>query len=252
MYYYVYDEFIQDAKFERELANIETRLTDLGIQGKTARLALFRDPEEMIRDEVRKGVKTVIAVGNDQTLRKVIDSVASLGATLGVIPLGKSNNQIAEMIGIPTGVAACDALSARIIEEMDAGIINSGRFLHKVEVILKEDVKILHNDGYSIFAPKGTVVQIRNLAKADDVVGVAHPADGKLELVMKTPISGWFGKKAWELSFIKFTKISIECNQEMQADVDGQIFKGKTFRVEVIPRQIRMITGKSRQFVSEG
>ncbi|KKR89303.1 MAG: hypothetical protein UU36_C0035G0001, partial [Candidatus Uhrbacteria bacterium GW2011_GWE2_41_1153] len=34
MYYYVYDEFIQDPRFERDLALIETRVTDLGIAGK--------------------------------------------------------------------------------------------------------------------------------------------------------------------------------------------------------------------------
>ena len=43
MYCYVYDEALQDRRFERELAYIETRLTDLGIAGKIARLALFRD-----------------------------------------------------------------------------------------------------------------------------------------------------------------------------------------------------------------
>ena len=68
-YYYVYDEFVQDPKFERDLAQIETRLTDLGISGKIARLALFRDPTELIRDEVRKGAKTIVAVGNDVTFR---------------------------------------------------------------------------------------------------------------------------------------------------------------------------------------
>ncbi len=122
MYYYVYDEFVQDQKYERELAQIESRLTDLGISGKIARLALFRDPEEMIRDEVRKGVKTVIAVGNDVTLRKVIDAVSSLGATLGVIPIGKESNSIAGILGVPSGVAACDTISARIVEEIDLSV----------------------------------------------------------------------------------------------------------------------------------
>lgn len=251
MYYYVYDEFVQDPRYEREIANIETRLTDLGIQGKVARLALFRDPEEMIRDEVRKGVKTVIAVGNDQTLRKVIDSVASLGATLGVIPLGKTDNQIAEMIGIPKGVEACDSLSARIIEEMDLGIINSGRFLHKVEFTLPSQVEIIHNDNYRLIVPKNTIIQIRNLAKADDFVDVAHPADGQLELVMRTPTPGWFGAKSWELSFLKFKKIEINCEKDMLADVDTERFAANRFRIEVIPRQIRMITGRNRQFISD-
>lgn len=251
MYYYVYDEFVQHKRYEKELANIENRLTDLGIEGQIARLALFRDPEEMIRDEVRKGAQTVIAVGNDVTLRKVIDSVAELGATLGVIPLGKNDNQISEMIGVPEGVAACDVLSARIIEEMDAGVLNSGRFLHKVSFKAPAGLTVTHNDGYKLFVPKGTEVEIRNLAKADEHFPLAHPADGMLELAMKRPQKGWFGGKGWDVSFLKCTKLHIECEKEMVADIDGQSFTSVEFNVEVIPHQIRMITGRGRQFVGE-
>ena len=52
MYFYIYDEFVQNKRFEKELLQIENRLTDLGIAGKVARLALFRDVEETVRDEL--------------------------------------------------------------------------------------------------------------------------------------------------------------------------------------------------------
>ena len=106
MYYYVYDEFVQDPKFERDLALIETRLTDLGIAGKIARLALFRDPKELIRDEIRKGAKTIVAVGNDITLRRVIDAVGDSGVVIGVVPVGKDGNILSSILGIAVGVDA--------------------------------------------------------------------------------------------------------------------------------------------------
>ena len=44
MYCYLYDELIHDnKKYEKEVLRIENRLTDLGITGKTSRLALFRN-----------------------------------------------------------------------------------------------------------------------------------------------------------------------------------------------------------------
>ena len=33
MYYYIYDEFVQDQKYEKELLRIENRLADLGLSG---------------------------------------------------------------------------------------------------------------------------------------------------------------------------------------------------------------------------
>lgn len=251
MYYYVYDEFTQDKRYEREMALIETRLTDLGIQGKVARLALFRDPAEMIRDEVRKGAKTVVAVGNDVTLRKVIDAVASLGTTLGIIPLGKTDNHIAEMIGMPMGAAACDVLSARIIEEMDLGVINNGRFLHRVQMEAPAGVQIICDNNFTLYVPRQSQIAVRNLAVAEDGFPLAHPADGYLELAIKSPVKSWLGKKDWQNSFLKFREIKIVCEREMEADVDGQEFINSEFRVSCIPKQIRMITGRARQFISE-
>ena len=251
MYYYVYDEFIQEKRFERDVALVENRLTDLGIQGKIARLALFRDPLEMIREEVRRGVKTVVAVGNDKTLRKVIQAAAGTGAAIGLIPIGKEDNYIATMLGVPQGAAACEVISARIIEEMDLGVINSGRFLHRVVFPVSAGAKVVCDNEFSLYIPKDSVVSVRNLAQAEEDVAMAHPADGRLELVIKNPIKGWFGKKEWRTSFLKFEEIVVICEKLMKADVDGEIFEGNEFRVQVMSKQIKMITGRARQFISE-
>lgn len=250
-YYYVYDEFVQERKFEREVANAENRLTDLGIQGKIARLALFRDPVEMIKDELRKGVKTVIAVGNDVTLRKVIQAAAGTDATIGIIPIGKEDNEIANMLGVPHGAAACDTISARIVEEMDLGIMNSGRFLHRVVFPLPAGATVACDNQFSLHVPKDSVISVRNLAEEEEGVAMAHPADGRLELVIRNPEKGWFGKKEWQTSFLKFEEITVMCDRVMKADVDGEMFEGEELRFSVVPKQIRMITGRGRQFVGE-
>src|SRR5688572_7555620 len=167
MYYYVYDEFVQDPKFERELSQIETRLTDLGINGKIARLALFRDASELIQDEIRKGVKTVVAVGNDLTLRKVIDAAANGGVAIGIIPLGSEDNFIADMLGMPHGVAACEVISARIIEELDTGVVNSRRFINHFELQSDSQVTILCDRKFTLTPKKRAEIEVRNLALPD-------------------------------------------------------------------------------------
>lgn len=246
MYLYVYDEFVQDRRFERELALIETRLTDLGIAGKIVRLALFRDARELIRDEVRRGATTVVAVGNDQTLRRVIDAVQDAKVVVALIPLGQQGNNIASILGVPTGVAACDVLSARLVEELDLGSINGMRFLH---VVMGDALKpqISCEGSFAVAPVRPGPLFIRNLDYRDDL-GAAHPTDGKLELVMKTPRRVWLVKKSEAVTRLPFVEMLMRFPDEVTLLVDGDEVRGKEFEVRVLPRQVRIVTGKERKY----
>lgn len=247
MYLYVYDEFVQDRRYERELALIETRLTDLGIAGKIARLALFRDAREIIRDEVRQGVETVVAVGNDATLRRVIDAVQDARVVVAILPLGPEN-AIASILGVPTGSAACDVLSARLVEDMDAGSVNGMRFLHEVKGANLQPT-FRAEGAFSLAPMRPSTIAIRNLAY-DDVFGAANPSDAKLELVMQTPRRTWLVKTTLEVTRLPFTELRMECPEEAVLTIDGDEIRGKTFDIRVLPRQIRMVTGKERKYIS--
>lgn len=247
MYLYVYDEFVQDRRYERELALIETRLTDLGIAGKIARLALFRDVREVIRDEVRRGMLTVVAVGNDQTLRRIIDAVQDAKVVVGIIPLGP-HNDIASILGVPTGVAACDVLSARLVDDVDAGSVNGMRFLHGVAI---KDVqpRIRVEGRYTVEPARESAIMLRNLAY-DEEFGAANPTDGKLELIMQTPRRTWLVKTTMAVTRVPFTELLLECPEETTLTIDGEELRGKTFDIRVLPRQLRMITGKERKYAA--
>lgn len=249
MYYYVYDEFIQDSKFERELAQIETRLTDLGIAGKIARLALFRDPAELIRDEIRKGAKTVVAVGNDLTLRKIIDAAAESEVAIAVIPLGGTqHNRIAHILGVPSGVAACEVLSGRIIEKMDSGVVNGKRFLNSCTIDFGDAADVVCDQQFTLKLTKKQPLEIRNLALADEDVPAADPTDGRVELVVRAGRRSWFGKKNVASTRVPVQEARIKTHQQSKISIDGEEFQAKEFHVSVIPGHLRVITGKGRKF----
>ena len=88
MYFYIYDSFLHDKRFERDLAAIETRLTDLGVSGKIGRLTPFVSARGLVRDEARRGAQTVVVVGNDATVAKVVEGLGEEKVTLGIIPVG--------------------------------------------------------------------------------------------------------------------------------------------------------------------
>ena len=75
MYTYVYDGFVTDKKHEKLLSRVETRLTDLGISGRIERLTMFKDIGEIVADAAAQGCETIVAVGDDGTVGRLIDAV---------------------------------------------------------------------------------------------------------------------------------------------------------------------------------
>ncbi|HAU66173.1 TPA: hypothetical protein DCW61_02385 [Candidatus Uhrbacteria bacterium] len=245
MYCYLYDEFIQENKrFERELLKIENRLTDLGIAGKVSRLALFRNAQEMIRDEISRGVSTVVVLGNDETIRKVIDVVADSDAVLGIIPIGP-NNELAHMMGIPEGLEACEVLSARRVEKLDIGIVNGRRFLTKLSMP-HFHAEMTCEDTFRVTAiARQANLEIRNLASLSD------PRDGRFEAVITAAVkNGWgfFGRTSLKESIFPLTSMAIRSDKPISLFVDGEEMISTRFDIGIEPLVLKVITGKERVF----
>ncbi len=250
MYLYIYDEFIQDKRFEKDILQIENRLTDLGIAGKVARLALFRDPAEMIRDEVRRGVTTVVVVGNDRTVHKVLEALAKEKVVLGLIPLG-SPLALAETLGVPVGLAACDVLSARIVEAVDLGTVNGRRFLHGI-FAPKFQAEIAC-EGFRVTPNAPGMLEILNLgAGRDPTVGyAADPCDNRLEVVLHVPLPvGWnvFKRGKVGTSVVPAKAIVLSHAQPMILFADGEELTSTRFDIGIDPRSLKLITSRNRKF----
>jgi len=253
VYYYIYDNFIQDKRFEKEVQLIENRLTDLGIAGKVARLALFRNAEEMIRDEVQRGVSTVVVVGNDETIRKVLDVIAESGLVFGLIPLGP-HNDLAQLLGIPLGVAACDILSSRIIETIDVGTINGRRFITGIS-IPNFSAEICCEDRYRVFPEGVGSLEVWNLScgMTNDVNAVSNPCDGKLETIIRTRVrKGWnvLHRRRIHESVLPLESFAIRSETPISVFADGEEMTGTRFDIGVESMILRVITGRNRLFSS--
>ncbi|MBI4256773.1 hypothetical protein HY626_01820 [Candidatus Uhrbacteria bacterium] len=245
MYCYLYDEYIQENKrFERELLKIENRLTDLGIAGKVSRLALFRDAQEMIRDEIDRGVSTIVVVGNDVTVGKVIDVVADHEVVLGIIPVGP-HNELARMMGIPEGEAACDVLSARRVEKIDLGTVNGRRFVTGLSMP-NFHAEITCEDKFRVTSiARQAELEIRNLADVTD------PRDGRFEAVIRSDVKkGWgmFGRTQLMESIFPLSSMAIRSDKPISLFVDGEEMKSTRFDIGIEPLLLKVITGKARVF----
>lgn len=247
MYCYIYDTFVQDRKYERELLAIEHRITDLGLQGKIVRLALFRDPKEQIRKEVAAGAKTVVVIGNDQTVHQVINSIVDTGATLAIIPVG-DQNVLARILGIPKGVQACDTLSQRIIERLDVGRVNQHMFLTGVR-FPRAITRIQYGSAFDLVSNKSGQLDVLNLS-TDAPRGpedVANPVDGELQVSLTTQ-----KRKGLRLvpavTRIVFEQFEVFFDREVQAMVDGVAMEGDQFSFCTEAGVLPVVVSRDRLF----
>ena len=167
MYVYIYDDFTNQSKFSKLLYKIETRLTDLGLNGKIVRLGVSKNLTAVIENELRQGVKTFVAVGNDQTVSKVASALANNQSdeknrvSLGIISLQEKESKIAELLGIKNINDACDVLLARRIETFNLARANNDFFIFNAQIEAPDTILEIDKN-YIIQNMKPAIVEIIN------------------------------------------------------------------------------------------
>lgn len=271
MHFYVVDAYVQTKAYERDLARIETTLTNLGINGTVARLNILKDLGELVHDAIRRGVNTIVAIGDDNTLSKMINVMARHEAVLGLIPLGE-HNILANLLGIPLGEAACETIAKRITQDLDLGQANDIYFLSTLEASTPE-VVLESNNGYRIL-PQATTsrVVIANLIPWNKKLAEItysyqpNPQDGQLEAMISGPKThqnglGWFrpkNNKHWvfnpvvvsELSVFPFTnlKLASQPGSSITVWVDGKKILKTPINISLAQKKLKIIVGKERVF----
>ncbi len=254
MYVYLYDNFIRDKKFSSIIKEMEVRLTDYGIAGKILYLHNYTDAKAIIDDEIKRGAKTVVIVGNDKTFGHVLSRGATCECVFGFLPIGP-NNTIAEILGIPTGVSATDVLARRRKERLDVGWMNGRYFVSQLHV-LPSKVEVIYDERFRVTANGKMEVVVCNFmpfywkkAKKDRDFQIVHPQDGKLEAFLR-PLTkqGWWGYKYEDPSIFPFEEMEISGAEAFAVEADGKMSKEVKVKIKLSRNKIEMIVGRNRKF----
>lgn len=242
---FIYDSFLNQKKYEKVLARVETRITDLGLNGKISRLSIMKNIKEIVDFESKRGAKTIIAVGNDQTVNQVINSLADYNIPLGIIPIG-DNNDIAKSLAIGMEEAACETLSARLITKLDLCEANSTYFLANAS-IPNSGTSIETNKNYTIeITEPGKTYIVNLMANINNKIKTFNPQDGTLELFIDAKKTKLFSKQADQSIFpIKKIKIS---NKNHNLLLDGVVEEKTPVEISIIKQKLKVIVGKDRNF----
>ncbi|MFH0818469.1 MAG: diacylglycerol kinase family protein [Patescibacteria group bacterium] len=149
MFFYYYDAFVSDKKNEEELTKAENRLITLGINGRIEKSSVLRNAKESIEDGIKQGAHTIIAVGDDNTLTKVVNIAAEKNVTIGFIPMIK-NSKFAEILGIADSLEACNILSKRLTKKINLGKANLNYFLASLNLPQSDGLQIECDEKFKI------------------------------------------------------------------------------------------------------
>lgn len=233
MYFYLYDAFTRDKKYERTLARIESRVFQLGMQGKSEKMTILKSMHDVLRTALQRDATTVVVIGNDATLNRAVNFLFGKEVLLGFIPLG--DERIGHLLSIPHGEAACDTLSRRIITHLDVGKANTTHFLTHVALGPTNDCVLVSDGRMTVTATGPHLLTVSSVGwKTSD------PTDGILETVLEPQ-----NQRRVTRTVFSARTLRIASPTSVNAYADGVVVVKTPIDISVQRKAIRMIVGKA-------
>ena len=243
MHVYIYDNLLDSQKHNNLLAKIETRITDLGLNGKIIRLNPMHNIKKTILDEAKPG-RTLILVGGDKLFNEALAILAYKEIPIGYIPFFP-NQPLADALGIPYNTAACDVIAARRLLKIDLASANDKIFLAELSLTSVHNLVDLNNN-LKIEIEGNNSIKIINLPLSNNFQG-SNPFDGILELkIITKQKNNIFRKKSESLSL--FSNDTFVINSNDSAVIDKCQIISAPINVNVLKNAVEVIVGKDRRF----
>ena len=261
MYIYIHEAALHTGKYASIWNRIEARLNNLGIHGRKVKITpLTSNVSALLKDELRRGVHTVVVVGDDQLFLKVANAVMKYPKLVtAYIPLKQS--YLSKKLGLQPQELACDILSSRILKSFSAININNEHLSLAPIQLLMDDLKIadgkprwivttiepnyqllicadhsLWNDYYqdslslnSIFIDEDLV----NVLIYYDKVEKKALFQGKLEEL--------------DLTVLRSKKILIKKKDASKIDIPNVVYSSSLLEIKIKKNAIKVVVGKNRK-----
>jgi hypothetical protein len=214
------------------------------LNGRNLHLESIKNLDQIVKDEIINGVKTIVAVGDDKTFNltlnailRNIDVTALPGIALGIIPVGP-NNSIANACGIKNDKVAGEIILARRVEALNVAKANDIYFLSEATIKAK-DTK-LHISDFLIDPVNKGEIRIINLSNSSSAQNIlSNPQDDLLDLyIYNNP------KKT---SFFSIKELVLE-NPHEKLNLDNCVNIESPVKISLISNKINIIVSKDRIF----
>jgi diacylglycerol kinase family enzyme len=280
VYYYILDpNGLPSAKFERLQIELQGLLAEFKISGEVGRITSLRTMGDLVELAAQRGVKTLIACGNDDTFNMMLANIRGRDLTVGFVPFDE-NAFLGKILGLDSLLTAVKTIAARRIERIDLARVSNTYFISYLELgIVPEQVKNLNwwnsmrslskassamtiriDDSYNldINCLGGMVANTRSTSSKQ--AHIANPTDGFLDLLIlerlrRTDILKYKGAIAegrWEevphTTVIKCRRIDFLEPRGFPITMYNRTIAKFPCTVEIIPQRLKIIVGKNRTF----
>lgn len=243
MFFYLYDTIVLDKKYSTLLDRIESRIIELGINGRVEKLTALRNMKELIELGIKNDAHTIVVLGSDQTFLRALQVVAQHpNCALGFLPISEST--LGKLFGIQDPLDGCDTLSRRITKQLALGKANQTYFLQQVSLQLPAGSVVRCNDQWSVTTQQAlTDCLIRHL----DMIGEHQLL--QIQLTPQPAPAGFLRKiKSFKPTLLPVRKAVFDHpDQAMPAVLDGATTLKTPITVSLKPKAIKVIVGKQRQ-----
>jgi diacylglycerol kinase family enzyme len=234
------------AKIASRQEKIKDILGNLGIAGETVSPSAARTIEELTHLGIIKGYSTIVAVGPESLVNKVITVLATQkeakDVVLGVVP-DDFSSQIAQKIGAKDIYVACNALKNRKLETIDLCLLEPNKYFiteGTIETFFNQEIY------FGIDNLKGKALTNKIIIKP----GLeAFFYDKSLHGSPVASFWRWlFGKKQKDIysSFFKTKRLRIESQNNLPLKVSGETIAKTPFTLHNRSRILKIIVARDR------
>lgn len=255
MFFYLYDSLVLDKKNETILRQIESRIIELGINGRVERLTSLRNLKEIIDTGLKHKAHTFVIVGSDATWLRAMNLLADQPVALGLIPVG-ATSQLAPLFGVQQASEACNVLSRRVTKLIPVLKVNQNHVLTEVTADIPTGTVLRCNDAFRIVTQQSSRLHIMNLGKVigyKDVEQWFCPAPHAITIALEpaqTKLHLWSrpSRSRVQTSRLVVNKLTLQHpDQAMMVQLDGTIVLKSPLTITVKPKALKVIVGKQRR-----
>lgn len=280
MYYYIVDPHkLGLEKFEQLHVELQGLLSEFNISGEIVRVTSLHSISDLVENASHRGVKTLVACGNDDTFNLMLAALKGREFTLGFIPLGEGS-YLSTILGVNNVAQATKAIAARRIVHIDMARLGNLHFISYLQfgVMSKnlagagfwQGLKLLSSDSqrlqvridnsYTVELDclGGLVVNTRSTSSKTQ--SIANPTDGSLDLLVLEKLSRFdilrfktaiIQNRLEELphpTVIKCKKLEFLQPRGYPLTMSGRVVTKFPATVEMDTTKLRLIVGKNRTF----
>ena len=246
-YAYLFDAKLSDRSQERWVSRLEVELSRKQLSGQVLREGSFRGLKELAKEALSKGAATIIIVGTDESLIKILPVIAEANVVIGYLPSEPS--VIAKELGIPEKLEdSVNCLAARFVRQVDIGFIGDRPFL--TEVIIRDPkAKLSIADKYTISCQQDGAMHLVNMKAGsrfdDGELDVFVEIDEAKKGLFRTP-------KKQARTHIRAIHGKVTSDSPIALTVDGTALNGSNIDFSLKPNGLKWIVGrKTREGLQE-